>query len=446
MRRLLADPTIRRYIGGTTVSVIGDNALWLTLSIWVKVLTGSTSAAGLSIFMLTLGSLLSPLTGLVVDRFSRRRLLIVTDLATCALVACLLAVRSSDQLWLIYLVMFGYGASASLTTVAQTALAQTIVAEDLLADVNSLTQTLSQGSRIVVPLGCAGLFAAFGATPVILGDCATFLIAVVLLTRLQVTEPAFRPRTERWLRHIAAGSRHLWQTRSLRRASASTLLAIIAFGLSETVIYAVLSDGLHRPPAFLGVLSSGQGAGAIVAGLLAGMLSRRLGERRLMLIGLTLAGLSFLCQAVSNLAVVLAGLVLFGGSLSLLLVGVITLLQRQTPAALMGRADAALSFLLTVPQTMAIALGAALIAVVDYRLLLVAMALLCLVGAAVQLGQPRSAPTPPRPAPAEHASSSGECCGSSAPRARSIVTPMSERVLKTAPDNCRARIGKQIDH
>ena len=63
MRRVLADRTTRRYLAGTTISVIGDNALWLTLSIWVKVLTGSTSAAGLSIFMLTLGSLLSPFTG-----------------------------------------------------------------------------------------------------------------------------------------------------------------------------------------------------------------------------------------------------------------------------------------------------------------------------------------------------------------------------------------------
>ena len=67
---------------------------------------------------------------------------------------------------------------------------------------------------------------------------------------------------------------------------------------------------------------------------------------------------------------------LFGGSLSLLLVGMVTMLQRQTPAALMGRADAALNFLLTVPQTLAIALGAGLVVLVDYRLLMAGMAAL----------------------------------------------------------------------
>jgi len=387
MRRLLADRTVRRYIAGTTISMIGDTALWLTLSIWVKVLTGSTSAAGLSIFMLTLGTLVSPLTGTLVDRVSRRRLLIVTDLATCALVACLLAVRSADQLWLIYLVMFGYGVSGSITAAAQTALVQTIVTEDLLADVNSLTQTLTQGSRIVVPLGCAGVYAAFGAGPVIIGDCVTFAVAVLVLSMLRVTEPELAPRSESWLRHVAAGSNHLWRTPALRQAALSCLLAVIAFGLSETVIYAVLSDGLHRPPAFLGVLTSGQGAGAIAAGLVGGALNRRLGERRLMLTGLALSGISFGCQAAPNLAVVMVGLVLFGGSLSLLLVGLVTLLQRLTPAPLLGRADAALNFLLTVPQTLAIAVGAALIVVVEYRWLMAAMALLCFVGAALLVGR-----------------------------------------------------------
>jgi MFS family permease len=391
VRRLLRDRTTRHYIVGTTISAIGDTALWLTLSIWVKVLTGSTSLAGLSIFMLTLGTLVSPLTGLLVDRVSRRRLLIVTDLVTCAMVASLLAVRSEHQLWLIFVVMFGYGVSASLVGAAQTALVQTIVVEDLLADANSLTQALTQGSRIVVPLICAGLFAAFGATPVIIGDCVSFLLAVLVLSLLRVDEPALVPGSGHWLRQIAAGAEHLWRTGPLRLPSVSCVLAVIAFGLSETVIYAVLSDGLHRPPPFLGVLSSGQGAGAIVAGLVGGVLSRRLGEQRLMLTGLAVAGISFGCQAAANLAVVLAGLVLFGASISLLLVGMITLLQRQTPPALMGRADAALNFLLTVPQTLAIAVGAVLILIVDYRLLLLTMAVLCFAGAVLLIGQRRPA-------------------------------------------------------
>jgi hypothetical protein len=60
----------------------------------------------------------------------------------------------------------------------------------------------------------------------------------------------------------------------------------------------------------------------------------------------------------------------------LIVAGVMTLFQRRTPASLMGRTDAALNVLIGVPQTAAIAAGAALIAVVDYRVMLAVMAAL----------------------------------------------------------------------
>jgi len=55
-------------------------------------------------------------------------------------------------------------------------------------------------------------------------------------------------------------------------------------------------------------------------------------------------------------------------------VGAITLIQRRTPRELLGRVDAALEFAIIVPQAVSIAVGAALIATVSYRVLLVAMA------------------------------------------------------------------------
>jgi hypothetical protein len=55
-------------------------------------------------------------------------------------------------------------------------------------------------------------------------------------------------------------------------------------------------------------------------------------------------------------------------------VGAITLIQRRTPGPLLGRVDATLEFAIVVPQAASIALGAALIAAVNYRILLLAMA------------------------------------------------------------------------
>lgn len=374
LRGLLQSADVRYFLAGTTVSMIGDNALWLTLSIWVKVLTGSTSAAGLSIFMLTLGLMTAPLTGVVVDRVRRRPVMITVNALAGLLVATLLFVQSKDQLWLIFIVMFGYGVATAMTSAAQGALTQTLVPETLLGQANSVTQTISQGSRLVTPLLCAGVFAATGAKPIVLADCATFVIAIGLLLRIRADEPEPAPATEHWLRDLTAGVRHLSREPLLRASCLATMIAISTLGLAETVIYAVVDQGLHRSPPFLGVLTSAQGLGAIVGGLTAARIGRRLGELRLIALGVTATGLSFLLQTLPNLVPALIGFGLMGLSISYLVVGTVTLLQLRTPSGLMGRAGAAFNFITTVPQTAAIAVGAGLIAVIPYQALLVAMA------------------------------------------------------------------------
>jgi MFS family permease len=105
MRRLLADRDARIYLSGQTLSAIGDSSLWLAMGIWVKILTGSSSAAGLVFFAFSCGLLLAPACGVVADRLPRRPLLAAVNLASAALV-CLLLVHGSSQIWLIYAVMF----------------------------------------------------------------------------------------------------------------------------------------------------------------------------------------------------------------------------------------------------------------------------------------------------------------------------------------------------
>ena len=68
------------------------------MGIWVKILTGSNSAAGLVFFAFSGGILLAPVTGLVADRLRRRPLpLIAANLAAAALVCVLLAAHGHGQ-------------------------------------------------------------------------------------------------------------------------------------------------------------------------------------------------------------------------------------------------------------------------------------------------------------------------------------------------------------
>ena len=75
----------------------------LTFGIWVKTLTGSAAAAGMTIFALVLPSLGAPVLGWVVDRFARRRFLLTAYPLAALSLAPLAAVDGPDRVWVLYL-------------------------------------------------------------------------------------------------------------------------------------------------------------------------------------------------------------------------------------------------------------------------------------------------------------------------------------------------------
>ena len=374
MRRLITHRDARIYIAGQSFSIIGDSALWLAMGIWVKILTGSNSAAGLTFFAFVCGCMTAPLSGVAVDRLRRRPLLIGANLGGAALVCVLLLVHGRGQVWLIYAVMFGYGAVNGLITAAQTALLTVLVPGDLLGEANSALQMLSQGLRLVTPLLGAGLLALAGARPVILLDAGTFAAAAAAVLALRLREQRPDRAPARWRAEFTAGLRHVADTRALRRPLIACVIAVSAFGFFETVPFAVVGQGLHRSPEFLGVLNSLQGAGALIGGALAAPVMRRTSERALMAGGLAACAAAALLLITGSLPLVLLAMAGVGLCVVWINVGAVTLIQRRTPGPLLGRVDAALEFAVVVPQAASIALGAALIAAVNYRILLVAMA------------------------------------------------------------------------
>ncbi len=109
---------------------------------------------------------------------------------------------------------------------------------------------------------------------------------------------------------------------------------------------------------------------------------RRTSERALVVGGLAACAAAALLMITAVLPLVLVASAGLGLSLVWINVGAITLIQRRTPSALVGRVDAALEFAITVPQAVSIAAGAALIAIVSYRVLSLAMAVVIAFSAA----------------------------------------------------------------
>jgi MFS family permease len=391
----LRDPRFRRLLAGQSLSTFGDTALYLTLGIWAKSLTGSNAAAGAVFLALGIPALFGPLAGHLADRVRRRPLLLMTNAATGLMVLSLLAVHSRAQLWIIYLVAFCYGISFSILSAAGSGLRKDMLAGADLAAANAALQTVGQGLRIVAPLAGAALYVAAGGGAVAIMDAATFGAAIAALASIRVAESA--PETASrgsFRRDLLAGFRHIRAVPLLAQITLVTACAFSVIGLVETIVFAVISQGLHRPPSFFGVLTSVQGAGAIAGGVVVAWLLRRIGAARVIGLALGSVALAAVAYRTHSLALCLAGAAGDGIGLVWLVVAFGTAVQVHTPPRLQGRVDAAWSMLILTPQTVSIAAGAALISVVDYRVLLLVITAVTGTCAALLLIRPAPEPKP----------------------------------------------------
>lgn len=398
MRKVLRIRNARLFMFGDVVSTLGDSALWLAMAIWLKELTHSSSAAGLVFFAYVAGSLFSPLGGALADRFRRRRLLICANLVAAALVLLIVLVHHRSQIWVVYLVIFFYGVVGSAIGPAQTALLPALVPGDLLAEANAAQQTMNEGLRLIIPLVGVGLFVLVGAGAIAEIDAGTFLVAVASLLALRVDEPqsprgglAPGPAAEGGAGlgvaeggRMAAGFRFIRNESLLRSITFALGLSMLVIGFTESALFSVVTVGLHHSARFVGVTMTTQGMGAVAGGLTAAAILKRMSEGMLTALALAFMAGAVLLLTLSSTVLVLVGMVLGGIAGPWMIVAATTAMQRRTPAALLGRVSGVFGLGVTVPTVISVGLGAALIAVLNYRILLVVIAVV-VIGAALFL-------------------------------------------------------------
>lgn len=369
----LRSPVFRRLAVAWTFSNFGDSVLYLTLAIWVKDLTHSNTAAGLVFLFLGLPVLFAPFAGQLADRYPRRKIVIGANLIEAMVVLALVFVHGHSDVWLIYTVTFVYGFLTYVTSAAGSGLVRDLLTDEQLASGNGLLSSIDQGLHLLSPLLGAGVYGLFGGAALAI-TTSTILVAAALLTvTVRLVEHISTDEREPFWPEITAGVRHIRRVPVLARVTTAMAVALLVTGFSNIAIFAVIDQGLHRSSEFFGVLASIQGGGSVLGGLTAAAVIARVGERGAMAIGLVLLGIAFAFDAIGSTTVVIVSEVVVGIVIPWVIVAFTTLRQRVTPPELQGRVSSATNMALNGPQTVGTAVGAALIAVVDYRVLIVSM-------------------------------------------------------------------------
>lgn len=197
--RSLSNPNYRLWYMGAIVSNIGT---WLqrTAQDWIVIAELSdknASAVGLVVFLQFAPQiLLLPITGWTVDRFDRRKILMVTQvlMASLALVLGLLVLSNAVALWQVCVCAFSLGCVAAFDAPARHAFVSDIVEEKELSNAVSLNSLAFNAARLIGPAIAGLMIAWIGAGWVFLLNAVSFIPMLTSLyrlrTRLAVREKA----------------------------------------------------------------------------------------------------------------------------------------------------------------------------------------------------------------------------------------------------------------
>jgi MFS family permease len=382
VRQAFRQPGFTRLYAGVTASMFGDSVMLLVLSIWVKTITGSNAKAGLTFLFMVIPALFAPLLGIWIDRLERKPLLVWGHLAAGIGVLPLVFVHGEGQVWIIWSVAFMYGASFVILPAALNGLLKELVPDEMLVDANSSLQTTKESFRLFGPLVGALLFTWLGGWAVAVLDAGSFAVAALVIATLAIHETAPEHEEAHFWHQMTAGLRHLAGDKVLEHTLIGFGLCILVFGFSESAVYALL-DGFGKPATWVSAIVTAQGVGAIAGGLSSGAVVRRIGEVAGCVVGLVGAGLTILVMAAAQqFWLVLATAVVMGAAMPLMTVAFMTLMQRRTPLAIMGRVSTAVEVVMGAPQAISLALGSLLVVALSYRAILAIMGGVTLVASA----------------------------------------------------------------
>ncbi|HLY30471.1 MAG TPA: MFS transporter, partial [Ktedonobacterales bacterium] len=286
----------RLFWSGQVVSVTGT-FMQSTAQQWL-VLTLSRNPLALGIVgALQFGPLLllGPFAGLVVDRWPRRTLLLITQTSSAILASALwlLTVTHVVQLWHVYLLATLLGLVNALDMPTRQAFVSEMVPTSHLLNAVSLNSVQFNVARILGPAVAGALIALLGIPMLFLLNAISFLAVIGGLLLMRASELVPVPHTNAdahglaRLRGMSEGIRFIWSNPSVR-VTFFLLTIVGTLGFNFNVSLPLEAHGvLHAGPTVFGLLSSALGIGALVGAL---TLARRGGSpSNRLLIGTTLA-------------------------------------------------------------------------------------------------------------------------------------------------------------
>ena len=260
---------------GQIISVLASSMSQFGLTIFMYQETQSVTAMGLmQVFYFVPFLLISPIAGVMVDRYNRKAMMMVSDLGAGLATVCILILQALGilQFWHLYATSIIYGLGTAFQWPAYSAAISTMVPKEQLGRANGMMSLIEAGPGVIAPILAGALLPIIKLTGILFFDVATFLLAIGALIFVHVPQPV---RTQEgtqakgnMLKEASYGFKYIFARPSLLGLQLVFFAGNLFAGIGFTALAPMI---LARSGNNSLMFGSAQSAGAI-AGLVGGVL------------------------------------------------------------------------------------------------------------------------------------------------------------------------------
>lgn len=276
-------------------SGIGNGVVMVVLPWLVLERTGSPAAAGLLAALSTIPALIViPLVGAAIDRFGRKPVSVLSDIASAVSVMAFPVVGwlvGLDLAWILVLAVIGAGLDPAGYTARKSLIIDASNASGVrLQSLNGVHEALFAAGWTLGPLLGAGLIATVGAEQGLWVPGALFIVAAVCIQSMRVSDAGQEARLEEGqpttgIRELTRGFVALWADKALRVLTIAIMVLAGVYLPTESVILPVHFEALDQPEG-MGIVIGALAGGGVLGAFAYGPLSRRLTNHQIITVAL----------------------------------------------------------------------------------------------------------------------------------------------------------------
>ncbi len=293
-RRATGVPALVVLAAGQLLSAVGTRMTNFALAVYVYDKTGSaTQLTTLSLCAVLATVVFSPLAGVLVDRWSRRLTIMLSDLGSLAVTAVLLLLFATGQIyvWELYVTNLLTGALLAFQMPAYMSVISTIVDKKNYPRASAIFSITRSAPTVIAPGVAAAVLATVGIEAILAVDTLSYAVAVatVFFVAFPATQPSARHGIADLLQQTVFGFRYIWKSSAMRSLETVQFLTILLSGFGAVLITPFI---LARTGdvAKVGLVSSIGAVGGIFGALLVSALRPTPRKVRRMLAGTLVLG------------------------------------------------------------------------------------------------------------------------------------------------------------